>query len=131
MNEFERENEEMRERRIFAYKKKEREKESELVKRVSRNLRNVSPPLEERRLGLVLDVDMLRCTPRCCGLCTDELVALPASVPAKLRNEREDPDREPSDSGYEWENGPLKTVTFKLIRNSSAPSPVLEQISIP
>lgn len=31
-------------------------------------LRNVSAPDDARRLGLVLDADMLLCTPRCVGL---------------------------------------------------------------
>lgn len=63
-------------------------------------LRKVSPPLEARLLGFVLDADILRCTPRCVGLCTWELPAAAPSLPAILRSDRDDPDREPSDSGY-------------------------------
>lgn len=61
--------------------------------------RNVSAPLDARRLGLVLDAEILLCTPRCVGLCTAELPAVLASLPAILRRDRDDPDREPSDSG--------------------------------
>lgn len=61
-------------------------------------LRSVSPPLEARRLGFVLDADILRCTPRCVGLCTWGLPGGTTSLPAMLRNDRDDPDREPSDS---------------------------------
>lgn len=63
-------------------------------------LRKVSPPLEARLLGFVLDADILRCTPRCVGLCTWELPAAAPSLPAILRSDRDDPDRDPSDSGY-------------------------------
>lgn len=68
--------------------------------------RNVSAPLDARRLGFVLDAEILLCTPRCVGLWTDELPPPPlpppaaASLPAMLRSEREEPDRDPSDSGY-------------------------------
>lgn len=62
-------------------------------------LRKVSPPLEARLLGFVLDADILRCTPRWVGLCTWELPAAAPSLPAILRSDRDDPDREPSDSG--------------------------------
>lgn len=61
--------------------------------------RKVSPPLEARLLGFVLDADILRCTPRCVGLCTWELPAAAPSLPAILRSDRDDPDRDPSDSG--------------------------------
>lgn len=61
--------------------------------------RNVSAPLDARRLGLVLDAEILLCTPRCVGLCTAELPAVLASFPAILRRDSDDPDREPSDSG--------------------------------
>lgn len=66
--------------------------------------RNVSAPLDARRLGLVLDAEMLRCTPRCVGLCTDDVPPPPlpvaVSFPAIFRSESDEPDREPSDSGY-------------------------------
>jgi hypothetical protein len=75
------------------------------VKRLRTNLRNVSPPLEARLLGFVLDAEILRCTPRCVGLCIDEVPPpLPTafvSFTAILRSDRDDPDLEPSDSGCE------------------------------
>lgn len=61
--------------------------------------RKVSPPLDARRLGFVLDADILRWTPRCVGLCTCELPAVAPSLPAILRSDSDDPDRDPSDSG--------------------------------
>lgn len=63
-------------------------------------LRKVSPPLDARRLGFVLDADILRWTPRCVGLCTCELPAVAPSLPAILRSDSDDPDRDPSDSGW-------------------------------
>lgn len=57
------------------------------------------PPLDARRLGFVLVAEMLRWTPRCVGLCTVELAAVALSGPVKLRNDKEEPEREPSDSG--------------------------------
>lgn len=66
-------------------------------------LRKVSAPLDARRLGFVLDAEMLLCTPRCVGLCTDEVPPPPlpvaVSLPAIFRRESDEPDREPSDSG--------------------------------
>lgn len=62
-------------------------------------LRSVSPPLDARRLGFVLDAEILRCTPRCVGLCTAVLPTVVASFPAILRRDNDEPDREPSDSG--------------------------------
>lgn len=50
----------------------------------------------------MLDAEILRCTPRCVGLCTDALPAAFASFPAMLRNDNDEPDREPSDSGYTY-----------------------------
>lgn len=61
-------------------------------------LRNVSPPLDARRLGFVLEAEILRWTPRCVGLCTEVFAAALPSL-AMLRNERDEPDLEPSDSG--------------------------------
>lgn len=61
--------------------------------------RKVSPPLDARRLGFVLDADILRWTPRCVGLCTWEFPAVAPSLPAILRSDSDDPDRDPSDSG--------------------------------
>lgn len=63
-------------------------------------LRNVSPPLDARRLGFVLEAEMLLCTPRWVGLWTVELPTTLASFPAIFLNDNEDPDRDPSDSGY-------------------------------
>lgn len=61
--------------------------------------RSVSPPLDARLLGFVLEAEMLRCTPRWVGLCTAELGTAFVSFPAIFRKDNEDPDREPSDSG--------------------------------
>lgn len=63
------------------------------------NLRNVSAPLEALRFGFVLDAEMLRWTLRCVGLCTAEFPVTGKSLPAMLRRDRDDPDRDPSDSG--------------------------------
>lgn len=78
------------------------------IKRKKKYSRNVSAPLDARRLGLVLDAEMLRCTPRCVGLCTDDvpppLLPVAVSFPAIFRSESEEPDREPSDSGCLYPN---------------------------
>lgn len=73
--------------------------------------RSPSPPLEARReAGFADEAEMERCTPRCEGLAAPAAPPVPAEVgapgapvwgaPAMLRNESDEPDLEPSDSGY-------------------------------
>lgn len=66
------------------------------------HLRNVSAPDEARRLGFVFEAEMLRCTPRCVGLWADAFVVAPASLPPILRKDSDEPEREPSLSGYKY-----------------------------
>lgn len=79
-------------------------------------LRIVSAPLDARRLGFELRNESMYP-----GLCTDEfpLPAVPlfvpaaASLPAMLRREREEPDRDPSDSGCRVEREQKKQKVRK------------------
>lgn len=71
------------------------------MQKIKNNLRRVSAPDDALLLGFVLDAEILLWTPRCVGLCTEVFaeIAVP-SLPDILRNESEEPDLEPSLSGY-------------------------------